>query len=182
MGQFMRKAILGSAALGLAAMAGAADSPPPAAGIVPGTWQHHQIAVNYFGITSLYTCDGLEEHVRSILLHFGARQDAKVYATGCARGFDSPSHSAFIRTDFYTLQPADPASAASTVSAYWAPRELTPQRPYFMGSGDCELVEQLKDLNSRSFAMRDVVYRTDCVPHEITLDGFSIKGEALVAR
>jgi hypothetical protein len=59
---------------------------------------------------------------------------------------------------------------------------LTPQRPYFMGSGDCELVEQLKDLISKSFAMRDVVYRTDCVPHEITLDGFDIKGEALVPR
>jgi hypothetical protein len=161
-------------------MAGAADAPVPAADIVPGTWQHQKITINYFGITSLYSCDGLEEHVRSILLHLGARKDAKVNATGCSRGPENPSHTAWIQTDFYTLQPADSASAAQTVRAYWAPRELRPQRPYFMGGGDCELVEQMKDLIAKSFAMRDVLYRTDCVPHEITLDGFAITGETLV--
>jgi hypothetical protein len=91
-----------------------------------------------------------------------------------------PSHSAWIHTDFYTLEPADPASATDTVRAFWAPREVTPQRPYFMGAGDCELVEQMKDLISKSFALRDVLYRTDCVPHEITLDAFTIKGQVLV--
>jgi hypothetical protein len=158
-----------------------ANAPVPAADIVPGTWQHHRIAISYYGITSLYSCDSLEEHVRGILLHLGARQDAKVNANGCPGGPEVPSHSAWIQTDFYTLQPANAASAAPTVRAYWAPRELRPQRPYFMGGGDCELVAQMKDLISSSFAMRDVLYRTDCVPHEIDVDGFAITGEALVA-
>jgi len=181
MRRVIRHGILGiCAALGSAAFAGATVAPVPASDIVPGTWQHHQITLNYFGITSLYSCDGLEEHVRSILLHLGARKDAKVSANGCPRGQDIPSHSAWIRTDFFTLEPADSASAAGAVRAYWAPRELSPQRPYFMGEGDCELVEQMKDLISKSFAMRDVQYRTDCVPHEITLDAYSIKGQALI--
>jgi hypothetical protein len=49
-----------------------------------------------------------------------------------------------------------------------------------MGDGDCELVAQMRDLISNSFAMRDVQYRTDCVPHEITLDGFAVRGQALL--
>jgi hypothetical protein len=163
-----------------AGAAGAADAPVPVADTVAATWQHHKFTMNYYGITSLYTCDGLEEHVRSILLHLGARKDVKVNATGCP-GPDVPSHTAWIQMDFDTLRPADAASAALTVRAYWAARELSPQRPNFMGSGDCELVAQMKDSISKSFAMRDVLYRTDCVPHEITLDGFDVKGEALVA-
>lgn len=179
-------AILGlGAALGLAALAAAADAPVPAADIVPATWQHHKITISYYGITSLYTCSGLEDHVRDILLLLGARKDAKVNATGCP-GPDVPSHTAWIQMDFDTLRPAgaayaDAASAAQTVRSYWAARELSPQRPSFMGSGDCELVEQMKDSISKSFALRDVLYRTDCVPHEITLDAFDVKGEALVA-
>jgi hypothetical protein len=51
-----------------------------------------------------------------------------------------------------------------------------------MGGGDCELVQQMKDLISQSFALRDVTYRTDCVPHEIVLDGYAVSGEALVPR
>jgi hypothetical protein len=176
----IRPGILGwGAALGLAALAGAAEAPVPLSDIVPGTWQHHKITISYFGLTSLYTCDGLEEQVRGILLHLGARKDARVNANGC-RGPDVPSHSAWIHADFYTLQPADPASAVDAVRAYWAPRELTPRRPSFMGDGDCELVAQMRDLISNSFAMRDVQYRTDCVPHEITLDGFAVRGQALL--
>jgi hypothetical protein len=48
-----------------------------------------------------------------------------------------------------------------------------------MDSGDCELVEQLKELISESFALRDLDYRTDCFPHESNLHAFSIKAQAL---
>jgi hypothetical protein len=49
-----------------------------------------------------------------------------------------------------------------------------------MGGGDCELIEQMKDLISKNFSLRDMQYNTDCVPHEITLDAFDVKGQALV--
>ena len=161
-------------------LAAAARAPVAAADVVPGIWQHHKVTINYFGITSLYSCDGLEEHVRSILLYLGARKDAKVDASGCPRGPDVPSHTAWITSDFYTLAPAGSAPAAETVRAHWAAREVTPREPHVMGDGDCELIEQMKDLISKSFALREVSYRTDCVPNEITVDGFAIKGEALV--
>src|SRR5882762_7567558 len=90
-----------------AAVAGSlasADTPPgPDVALVAGSWQHHTVKLNYYGITALYTCSGLEDHVKDILVHFGARKDAKVRASGCFRGPDSPSHSAWIDADFYTL-------------------------------------------------------------------------------
>ena len=55
-----------------------------ALGVEPGVWQHHQTTISYYGITTLYTCDGLEDKVRALLLYFGARADLKVHAFGCA--------------------------------------------------------------------------------------------------
>lgn len=166
--------------MGLTTAANAADAPHPPDDIVWGSWQHHKMTINYFGITSAYNCDALEDRVRQILMHLGARKDAKVSAVGCARGPEVPSRTAWIETDFYTLVPAESASASGAVRAYWTSREINPRHPYYMGGGDCELIEQMKELISKSFAMRDIDYETDCQPHEITLDGFDVKGRVLI--
>jgi hypothetical protein len=161
----------------------AETSVTPPGDVVSGAWQHHKLTFSYFGITTLYTCDGLESHVRQILLHLGARKDAKVSATGCPGAFNTPSHSAFVNVDFYALAPAAeaPGAAADSIKAHWTPVELTPNRPYFMGDGDCELLQGMKDLITNNFTLRAVEYRTSCTPHSITIDGYAIKGQALRA-
>jgi hypothetical protein len=181
----MRYVIMVSWAIITAAVVGnlaGAETPPGSnAAVVAGSWQHHTVKVSYYGITSLYTCSGLEDHVKDILVHFGARKDAKVRASGCARGPDAPSHNAWIDADFYTLTPATDATAPDTVQAYWASREIGPRRPYFMDDGDCELVDQMKDTISKSFALKDLKYETDCVPHQIMINGYHVKADALIA-
>ena len=172
--------ILLGIALGSMTAAGGVEAPVKPADIVWGNWQHHKLTINYFGITSAYSCAALEDRVREILLHLGARKDAKVNTAGCPRGQEIPSHTAWIQTDFYTLAPADSASAPGAVRAYWASREINPRHPYYMGGGDCELIEQMQDLISKSFSMRDIHYSTECIPHQIVLDGFDVKAEALV--
>ena len=167
-----------SVVLGLVTAASGAEAPVNP-DIVCGSWQHHKMTINYFGITSAYSCDALEDRVREILLLLGARKDAKVN-TRCPRGQEFPSHTAWIVTDFYTLAPADSASAPGAVRAYWAAREINPRHPYYMDGGDCELIEQMKGLISKNFSLRDIRYSTDCVPHEVTLDGFDVKGQVLV--
>jgi len=149
--------------------------------IVNGTWQHHKATFNYVGFTTLYTCDGLQDHVRQILLHLGARKDARVSAVGCPGPYNAPSNTAWVDADFYTLAPAAAAGAPDTVKARWTALDVTPRRPNFMGDGDCELVQSMKDLITKNFSLRDVQYRTDCFPHQITLDGFAVKGQALRA-
>jgi hypothetical protein len=189
----MRKAIRSrSSPTGMAALltgllcqaqfAGAAahgDSPP--AEVVDGAWQHHRVSFTYVGFTTLYTCDGLEDHVRQILLHLGARKDVHVTASGCPGPFNEPSHSAFVDAEFYALAPGAGAAAAATVKARWTALEVTSRRPSFMGDGDCELVQEMKDLITKNFSLRNIEYRTKCFPNDVTLDEFSIKGQALRA-
>jgi hypothetical protein len=172
-------ALLGGLYLTGAPPCRAADQPPDRpADVVTGAWQHHKVNFSYIGYTSHFTCDGLEERVRAILLHLGARKDARVVASGCPGPIGATSRTAWVDADFYTLAPAD-AGGKDTVKASWTPLEVTPKRPSFMGDGDCELIQAMKDLITQNFTLRDIEYRTDCVPHELTMDGFAVKGQVL---
>jgi hypothetical protein len=180
------KRILTSAALaGLLALPAlpvlsAGDDTSAGGPVVAGTWEHHKARFSYFGITTLYSCDGLEDNTRALLVHLGARkEDAKVNALGCPRGSSVPGRTAIVDVDFYSLSPSADANAADTVQARWTPVQVSPTQPYFMGRGDCELVNELKDLISKNFSLRDLNYRTDCVPHQVVLNGFSVKAQAL---
>jgi len=174
-------AIMAIAIIGLCARTGMsmASSAPAAADpqAVAGTWQHHAAKFQYFGIDTRYNCDALEEHVRQLLLHFGARRDLSVKLSGCPIGSIAPRRIVFIATDFYTLAPAADFSAPEAVQAHWTAVDLRPSRPFFMSDSDCELVEQMKELIANNFALQDVTYRTQCVPDEI--NAFSIKARAL---
>ncbi|MDE2219433.1 MAG: hypothetical protein KGJ52_03555, partial [Gammaproteobacteria bacterium] len=80
-------ALASLAALGSLATVGAAaalEGTEPAT--APAQWHKQTLKFDYTGFTTLYTCDGLEGKVRQILLTFGARDDAKVHATGCNYG------------------------------------------------------------------------------------------------
>jgi hypothetical protein len=157
----------------LAASAPAAADPQA----VAGTWQHHAAKFQYFGLNSRYNCDALEDHVRQLLLHFGARKDLTVKLSGCPIGSIAPRRIVFIATDFYTLAPAADFSAPDAVQAYWTGLEIKPWRPFFMDDSDCELVEQMKPLIANNFALQGLSYRTECVPDQI--NAFSIKARAL---
>jgi hypothetical protein len=156
-----------------------ADSPP--GDIAAGAWQHHKVSFNYVGFTALYTCAGLEDQVRQILLYLGARKDVHVSARGCPGPFDTPSHNASVDADFYTLAPVAGAGASDTVKARWTAFELTPRHPRFMGDGDCELTESMKDLITKNFSLREIEYRTNCYPNAFNPDSFAVKAQALRA-
>jgi hypothetical protein len=179
------KRILISAALtgllGLAALpiVNAAEDKSAGGPIVAGTWQHHKASFNYYGITSLYSCSGLETNVRSLLQHLGARKDLTVRAYGCPGGYDSPGRTAIVDVDFFSLSLSPDANAANTVQSRWTPIEVSANHPYFVGHGDCELIDEMKDLLSKNFSLRDLNYRTDCVPHEVNINDFSVKAEVL---
>ncbi len=158
----------------------AADATPSPAQAVAGTWEHHHANFTYWGITARYSCDGLEDNIRALLLHLGARkEDLKVNARGCPRGPSVPGRNALVDLDFYSLAPSADANAANVVQAHWTPVLVSSTHPYFMAHGDCELVDELKDIISKNFSLRNMNYRTDCVPYQVNIDDFSVKAEAL---
>jgi hypothetical protein len=179
------KRILISAAMsGLFALAAlpavnAADAKSAGGPVVAAIWEHHQASFNYYGITSLYSCSGLETNIRQLLRHLGARKDLTVRAYGCPGGYDIPGRNAIVDVDFYSLTPSADANAGNTVQARWTPVEVSANRPYFIGHGDCELITEMKDIVSKNFSLRDLNYRTDCVPYEVNLNDFSVKAEVL---
>jgi hypothetical protein len=157
----------------VAAAAQAAEQQP-----VASTWQHHSATFHYFGIIARYSCAGIEDHVRSLLLYFGARADLKVKANGCPHEI-APGRVASLDADFYTLAPAADAGAPDAVNAHWTAVVVNSSRPIIMSDGDCELLAQMKDLIANNFTLRALSYRTDCVPQEI--NGFSVKAQVLKA-
>ncbi len=134
---------------------------------------------DYFGVTTLYTCDGLEAQVSRILQFLGARTDLHVQAHACIRGLNAPNRTVTVVADFYSLAPTAAASSADTVQAQWSPLALTARRPSFISEGDCELLEDMKPLITQNFNPRGLAYRTDCTPRQIDVASYAVKGEFL---
>jgi hypothetical protein len=162
-------------ASGLASGQGAAAAPA----VTGAQWQEQKIKFTYDGITTLYTCDGLEDKVREILLLFGARKDVKVRATGCERGSNLPSRFAWVEATYNALMPT--AGSEGVVKTVWSPLVLSPNRPNFMGAGECELIDQMRDVLTKGFTLRGVQYRASCTPHSVSIGSYAVTAEALKA-
>src|SRR5271166_5306557 len=91
----------------VAANAALADEP---AAHAAGVWQKHDYSFAFMGFTSTYSCDGLADKLKTLLIAAGARADAKARAGACASGFGHPDKFARADLSFYTLVP-DSANA-----------------------------------------------------------------------
>ena len=57
-----------------------ADKDAPKAAV----WKEQHVEFRYMGRTSRYSCDGLRDKVRAMLLDLGVRRDLKIAPFGCA--------------------------------------------------------------------------------------------------
>jgi hypothetical protein len=83
------------------------------------------------------------------------------------------------------LQPADSPEAAKAadptpVAAHWKPVDLKLRDNFTTDSGECELVEQIRQKIVPSFAARNVDLQTTCIPHQATATRPILKMEVLV--
>jgi hypothetical protein len=160
-------------ALMLALPSGAADE-----GTL-GVWQKHEYSLHFMGFTTTYSCDGLADKVRQLLLWAGARSDVTSSGSGCDRGFGTPSKFASADITFYTLAAA-PAGSSGGVATSWRKVQWAAHRPQPLADGDCELVEQFRDQVLPMFTTREVNNRTHCVPHELNPGELDLAFEVLV--
>jgi hypothetical protein len=157
----------------------AAQAADGVAGTQASAWQHHEAKFSFMGFTTAYSCDGVEGKVKSILTFFGAR-NPQVQASGCPRGPDTISHMIWLNVQFDSLRAA-PAETPSTdvVQARWTPIRLDGQRPFFMGTGDCELIYDMKPVLTDAFSFQNLSYEASCTPHQVTFADFRVKGDVL---
>ena len=172
--------MLSLAALGLSTgLALAAATPEGTAGEVKARWQTHKFELDYVGLTSRYTCDGIEDKVRDFLRAYGARKGMKVRAYGCDTPPQPISRFARVRGEFEALVPAAEGDTGELVAARWQPLELRANKPFEMGEGDCELFEQLRPTLEQAFAQREAKYVSRCTPYQQNLGSWSLKAEVL---
>jgi len=147
-------------------------------------WTPKELRFVYRGFSSRYSCDGLRDDVRSVLLKLGARSDVEVHAI-CAEASGVPTTLPGITVRMNVLEPASASDANASESrqvipAHWKTVELPD--PAHLGAGaDCELIEQIKQDILPLFATRNVEFRANCIPHEPNPAGVRLRADVLVA-
>jgi hypothetical protein len=149
-----------------------ADAPDAASPHGPGVWQKHQLAFQYLGFTSTYSCDGLADVLKILLRAAGARSDAKSQPGACAAPFGRPDKFARADLTFYTLVPAGndatntAAADSKPVDGVWRKVSLARYSPRELRIGDCEVVEQFRNLVLPMFTTRNLENHTTCIPFQ----------------
>lgn len=174
----MKRAALAAvlAAMCASAAANAADS---AAAPSSASWVEKEVNFRYVGFTTRYTCDGLRDRMRQILLELGARDDLKLTSYGCV-GAPSPGTTPGVQIVMHVLQPPG-ASSGQTVATHWKTVDLLADRDLLDAARDCELIAQLDRDVLPLFAARHVEYRATCSVHTPLVGGTRLKADVLVA-
>jgi hypothetical protein len=148
-----------------------------------GVWQKHEYSFVFMGFTSTYSCDGLADKIKVLLLAAGARHDAKSQAGACANGFGRPDKFARASLTFYTLAPSgtDTSPGTKQVDAVWRPVRFADRSPRELSTGDCELVEQFRNNVLPMFTTRSVDDHTTCVPHQNSGSVIALRFESFAA-
>jgi hypothetical protein len=149
-------------------------------------WTDKELTFVYQGFTTRYSCDGLRDKVRGVLLDLGAqKKDLKVMELGCSSPSGRPDPFPGVRVKLKVLQPAGSVDPKQTdqipVTAHWRPLDLKLRDSFSNDSGECELVEQIRHSIVPLFATRNVDLKTSCIPHQASATRPSLKMEVLVA-
>ena len=169
--------------LGLAAGA-LAEAPVESTPPVWAVWTPKELRFVYLGFTSHYSCDGLADKMRAILLQLGARPDLKIRQSPCSGSPGRPSEFPGVTVSMNVLTPWDAASANAAetpVPAHWKLIELSTDRDPLKEAGDCELIEQVKAHVLPLFNARNIDYHSTCIPNQLQIGGTQLKGELLLA-
>ncbi len=175
-GRILAAAVLLAMALAVLAAPRAALAAEP--GDVPAVWVQKEVRFVYTGFTTKYSCDGLVDRVRGMLLELGARADLKVLPYGCVRS-GTPETNPGVRIVMHVLQPAT-AAGGESVAAHWKTVDLLSGRDAVDASLDCELIAQLKRDVLPAFSPRHVDYSAVCSAHQPIAGGTQLKAQVLI--
>jgi hypothetical protein len=156
---------------------------------VPAVWKEQRLDFSYMGRSARYSCEGLRDKMRSLLLDLGARRDLKVALLACnestplRRGYLGPRLSIVFSSPVLPDAAAQPLHAGdlSAVEARYESFTLTSDAFRNYGVGDCELVEEFARQILPKFATKDVKQDITCIPYQASGSRFFVRGEILRA-
>jgi len=143
-------------------------------------WAPKELNFVYQGFTTKYSCDGLQDKMRNVLIKLGARHDIQVRSWGCAQLAGPDPLLPGVSIKMNVLQPAG-KQGGEAVPAHWKMVDLLADRDPVDAAGDCELIEQIKQKVLPVFATRNVDYSSTCARHQLLIGATRLKAEVLVA-
>jgi hypothetical protein len=176
-----------AAAIQPAARPGAVTGVPMAA-----VWREQHLDFLYMGRTSRYSCDGLRDKVRAMLLDLGARRDLKIAAIGCEDSGRTRANSPAPRLNITFSAPALPDPSVkplhegdlAATDARFESFMIASDAFRNLGFGDCELVEEFSHQILPKLVTRALKRDIACVPHQagggqVGGGRFLVRGEIL---
>jgi hypothetical protein len=155
---------------------------------IAAVWKEQHLNFFYKGRTSRYSCEGLRDKVRAMLLDLGARRDIRVTALGCEDGAPRARPGSVGRTLNIVLStPALPDASAkplhpgdlAAVNARFEPFTITSDAFRNMSIADCELVEEFSRQILPKLAARIQKRDITCVPLQQSGGRFLVRGEVV---
>jgi hypothetical protein len=165
-------------------------APPDTGSPVPAVWKEQHLNFSYLGRTSRYSCDGLRDKIRALLLDLGARRDLRITTLGCNDAAPSARRNALgpsvalVFSSPALPQPIAPPLHAGDLAAVDARFEaFSIARDVFrnMDVADCELVEEFARQVLPKLTVRGVKEEITCVPNQLSGSRFLIRGDVLRA-
>jgi hypothetical protein len=157
---------------------------------IAAVWKEQHLSFFYMGRTSRYSCDGLRDKVRAMLLDLGARRDLTLTALGCAApaprarlGSLGPSLNIVFSTPALPdakhkpLHPGDLGGVLARFETFTITSDVFRN----MGIADCELVEEFAHQILPKLATHDLKQDITCVPFQQTGGRYLVRGEVLRA-
>jgi hypothetical protein len=157
---------------------------------MPAVWKEQHLSFTYTGRTSRYSCDGLRDKVRALLLDLGARRDLQIAAIGCEPttrlvplAYVGPSLEIVVSVPALPdaaakpLHPGDLMAVDARFEAFTIANDVF--RNY--GTTDCELVEEFARQILPKFVTRNLKQDISCVPFQQSGGRFLVRGEILRA-
>lgn len=162
---------------------------PPGGGEPPlaAVWTPRELRFVFMGFTAKYSCDGLRERIRAVLLKLGARPDLEVRQGPCSAPLGTPTAFPGVTIKMNVLEPAGSESYVNggappqVVPAHWKRVDLTASNDAVKLAGDCEIIEQIKQSILPKFTTRNVDYKSTCIPNQLTVGGTQLRADVLIA-
>jgi hypothetical protein len=160
-----------SAGLGVSAAQTSDTAAVPALSVAPPAahWVQRKLDYTYMGFTDKFSCDGLRDTVRDVLLALGARKkDLKIQSRGCTR-FNGVEPFPGVAATFSVLTPATPDEIGKVGDTSSQPTQWH----------TVDLLEQLKYKALPLFTTRNLKFRSACVPHQQSLGDIDFSVDVL---
>jgi hypothetical protein len=156
--------------------------------LISAVWKEQHLRFVYMGRTSRYSCDGLRDKVRAMLLDLGVRRDLTITVLGCEdsaarslRASPGPSLAIVFSSPALADATTKPQHVGdlSAVDARFEAFSITSDAFRNMDIADCELVEEFAHRVLPKLAVRNLKQDISCVPFQESGGRFLLRGEVL---